>query len=216
MRAVAVALALAVALAASGCVSLTGRSAGRWVDDKAITAKVKTGLAQAELNTLTRINVDTYEGVVYLSGVVDTEATRRRLEDVARAVPNVEQVVTNLQIRGAAVAASPGTAPAARRPATTHPLMSRLPGLARIETDDAAGRSDGPWLAYDGAGRHVATVYSVPMSQLAQRGLDDVRARHAAVDHVAILPIAVHPDAPQGYYHVVLWHVTRDEAARLR
>lgn len=215
MRAVAVVLALAIALAASGCVSLTGRSAGRWVDDKTITAKVKTGLAKARLNTLTRINVDTYEGIVYLSGVVDTEATRRRLEEIARAVPKVEQVVTNLQIRGAAVAASPGTGPAARPPATSHPLTSRLPGLARVERDPAA-RPNGPWLAYDASGRHVATIYSVPMSELAQHGLDDLRASHAVVDHVAILPIAVHPDAPQGYYHVVLWHVTRDEAAKLR
>ncbi len=215
MRAVAVVLALAVTLGTSACVSLTGRSAGRWVDDKTITARVKTALAQAELNTLTRVNVDTYEGIVYLSGVVDTDATRRRLEDAARAVPNVEQVVTHLQIRGATAAASPALSPAARRPATSHPLTSRLPGFVRMETDPA-GRPDGPWLAYDATGRHVATIYSVPMLELAQRGLDDLRGSNAAVDHVAILPITVHPDAPQGYYHVVLWHVTRDEAAKLR
>lgn len=211
-----VAWALVLAVAGAGCGTLTGRSAERWIDDRALTAKVKTRLASASLNTLTRVNVDTYEGVVYLFGVVDSEPTKRRLEEIARTVPEVEQVVTNLTVRGPAGAASPATDPAARRPhTTTHPLLAHLPGLSRIEGDGIA-RPRGPWLAYDAAGRLVATIYSITMADLAQYGLEGLRPAGGAVDHVSIHPLSAHPDAPRPYYHVVLWHVSPAEAAALR
>jgi len=46
-----------------------------------------------------QVNVDTYQGVVSLSGFVDTAAQKAKAEDVARQVSGVRQVQNNLSIR---------------------------------------------------------------------------------------------------------------------
>ena len=92
-----IALLLTVAFA-SGCGSLTGRSTGRYVDDQNITGTVKTELTKDKTSNLTRIGVKTNEGVVYLEGVVDSEAARARAEEIARRVPQVVRVVNQLQV----------------------------------------------------------------------------------------------------------------------
>jgi len=92
-----IALLLTVAFA-SGCSSLTGRSTGRYVDDQNITGTVKTELTKDKTSNLTRIGVKTNEGVVYLEGVVDSEAARARAEEIARRVPQVVRVVNQLQV----------------------------------------------------------------------------------------------------------------------
>jgi len=89
---------LLVASFAAGCTSLTGRSTGRYVDDQNITGKVKTELTKDKTSNLTRIGVKTNEGVVYLEGVVDSEAARARAEEIARRVPQVVRVVNQLQV----------------------------------------------------------------------------------------------------------------------
>jgi len=92
-------IALLVTVAfASGCSSLTGRSTGRYVDDQNITGKVKTELTKDKTSNLTRIAVKTNDGVVYLEGVVDSEADRARAEEIARRVPQVVSVVNQLQV----------------------------------------------------------------------------------------------------------------------
>jgi hypothetical protein len=213
-----VAVGLVLALGVSGCRSLTGRTVGRWVDDQAITAGVKTRLATMKTFPSTmHVKVDTFEGTVYLSGVVDSEDTRRRMEALAREVDHVGQVVTNLTVRQRLGAASPsmdGRVPAVTIP-PPHPLQTRLPGLVRID-GDGVRHPDGPYRGYDGAGKLVATIYTVSMRELAQHGLEGIVPSGAAVDHVSIYSIATDPDVPQPQYHVVLWHVTRAEAASLR
>ena len=94
---IVVAIALGVS-ALAGCRSLTGQSAGRVVDDSAITAQIKTRLAADEAKTLTRIDVDTENGVVYLSGIVEAPATRARAEQIAQSQEGVKRVVNNLQV----------------------------------------------------------------------------------------------------------------------
>jgi len=207
-------------LLGAGCRSLTGRPLGRWVDDHAITAVVKSRLGEMRTNPGTRINVDTYDRTVYLSGVVENEEMKQRAERVARAVDHVDQVVVNLQVHNGSMlgAASPPTEREVRLAATpggrAHPLLSRLPGLARIQ-GDPVGTPQGPFTAYDRGGRVVATIYTISTRELAQHGVDDLRTRGFRIDHVAIYPIAAHPDVPDLQYHVVLWHVSRTEAARL-
>jgi hypothetical protein len=204
----------------TGCRSLTGRPLGRWVDDHALTAAVKTRLAAMRASTLTRINVDTYEGTVYLSGIVQDEETKRRAEAIARAVDNVDQVVTNLQVQnGSALgAASPpterqmGIGPGL---GMSHPLQARLRGLSRIQGDPVA-HPRGPFVAYDGNGRAVATIYTISGRDLADETFDDLEPQGLRIDHVAIYPIAAYPDVPDLQDHVVLWHVSRGEAARLQ
>ena len=85
----------------TGCVSLTGKTAGRNIDDASITASVKTHLAEEKAITLTRINVDTNNGIVSLNGVVDSESMKQRAGEIARQTDGVEKVVNNLQVQAA-------------------------------------------------------------------------------------------------------------------
>ena len=76
------------------------------VDDLQITAQVKSKLAsQVGLSSVTDISVDSTNGVVTLSGDVETADTKAKAEELARSVPKVVRVVDNLQV-------GPGTRPA--------------------------------------------------------------------------------------------------------
>ena len=69
------------------------------VDDAAITTKVKTAVfAEPGLKTL-QINVDTKDGVVTLSGTVDTPVLKERAMQLAQHVEGVRSVVDNLAIK---------------------------------------------------------------------------------------------------------------------
>ena len=83
----------------SGCTALTGKTAGSNVDDAAITASVKTNLAAEKADTLTRIDVDTNEGIVSLNGVVESAAMKQCAAEIARRTSGVRNVVNNLQIQ---------------------------------------------------------------------------------------------------------------------
>jgi hyperosmotically inducible protein len=96
---IVVALLLVVAFM-PGCRSMTGRSVGRVIDDKTITAKVKTKLVEDKAANLTRIGVTTVNGVVYLDGAVDQVNQKVRAEEFARQVEGVANVVNNIQITG--------------------------------------------------------------------------------------------------------------------
>jgi osmotically-inducible protein OsmY len=91
-------LAMLVAVTA-GCTAMTGKSAGENVDDAKITASVKTKLAGEKPATLTKVDVDTNKGTVYLTGNVETAALRSRATELAREVSGVHEVVNNLKIQ---------------------------------------------------------------------------------------------------------------------
>jgi hyperosmotically inducible protein len=90
----------------------TNESPEGQVNDLEITASVKSKLAgDLGLSTVPNISVNSTNGVVTLSGQVDTAATREKAEAIARAVPHVTRVVNKLQITPAPVpppAAPPG------------------------------------------------------------------------------------------------------------
>lgn len=88
-------LFLLAACAASG----TSRSTGTYIDDKTISAKVKTGLATNDDTSALDVDVQTYRGVVQLSGFVDSEKSKETAEQVARGVPGVKGVENNLIVR---------------------------------------------------------------------------------------------------------------------
>jgi hyperosmotically inducible protein len=83
----------------AGCQAMTGRTAGQNVDDSNTTAAVKSRLAQDKVSSLTRIDVDTNDGVVALNGTVESAEQRARAEQVARAVGGVKRVINNLQVQ---------------------------------------------------------------------------------------------------------------------
>jgi hypothetical protein len=69
------------------------------VDDAAITTKVKTAvLAEPGLKSL-QIDVDTKNGVVTLSGMVDNASMKERASQVAQNISGVKSVVDNLAVK---------------------------------------------------------------------------------------------------------------------
>ena len=93
-----VALLLTIVSLVSACQSMTGKSAGTNVDDAAITATVKTKLVADKPTNLTRADVDTNRGTVYLTGSVDSVEQRARVEQLAWQASGVKAVVNNLQV----------------------------------------------------------------------------------------------------------------------
>lgn len=81
---------------ATGCQTMTGRTAGEWADDKATTVRVKTALAATKISTLTRVDVDTVDNVVYLRGKVESEDVKQRAEEAAKAVVGSQRVANDL------------------------------------------------------------------------------------------------------------------------
>ena len=74
-------------------------TAGENVHDSTTTASVKTKLSGDKLSSLTRIDVDTTNGVVSLNGVVETAEQRARVAELAREVKGVKSVKNNLQVQ---------------------------------------------------------------------------------------------------------------------
>ena len=91
-------LTLLIVVSLSGCSAMTGKTAGRNVDDATVTASVKSQLVMDKTANLTRIDVDTNNGVVYLNGTVDSTEQRARAAELARRVKGVSKVVNNLQV----------------------------------------------------------------------------------------------------------------------
>jgi osmotically-inducible protein OsmY len=89
---------LVLTLVASLLVSACGKTVSETVDDATITTRVKTALLNdAEVGGL-RIDVDTYNGVVTLSGAVKSPAERDKAIAVARKIGGVKDVRSTLQI----------------------------------------------------------------------------------------------------------------------
>jgi osmotically-inducible protein OsmY len=69
------------------------------VDDSAITTKVKASiLGDSKLKTL-QIDVETFKGVVQLSGFVDSSEMATRAAELARTVKGVKMVNNSLIVK---------------------------------------------------------------------------------------------------------------------
>ena len=89
---------LAVLFLMTGCQAMTGETMGQNIDDGTLTSYVKTKLAEDRLVTLTRVGVETNNGIVYLTGEVETAEQRSRIGSLASEVKGVKKVVNNLQV----------------------------------------------------------------------------------------------------------------------
>jgi len=97
VRSLLVLLAIAVIGGCAG--SRTQESTGEYVDDSAITAKVKNAiLGDASLKVL-QINVETFKGVVQLSGFVNSPQIKSRAAEVASRVSGVKSVTNDLIVK---------------------------------------------------------------------------------------------------------------------
>ena len=92
--------ATVVLMATLGCASTrTHESTGQYVDDTALTSKVKTAiLADASLKS-TEINVETFKGRVQLSGFVNSRPDIDHAVTVARAVKGVTSVTNDMRLK---------------------------------------------------------------------------------------------------------------------
>lgn len=83
-----------------GCASTpTHESTGQYVDDSTITTKVKSAIfGEPGLKTL-QITVNTYKGVVQLSGFVDSQQNAKKAGELARSVAGVTDVKNDLVVK---------------------------------------------------------------------------------------------------------------------
>ncbi len=77
----------------------THESTGEYVDDSAITAKVKAAILEDPTLKTFQISVKTYKGVVQLSGFVDSAEMIDRAGEVARKVSGVSEVKNDLIVK---------------------------------------------------------------------------------------------------------------------
>lgn len=93
---------LAIALVSVvGCASTSSKEGtGEYVDDSVITAKVKAAIFdEATLKSAAEINVETFKGVVQLSGFVSTRAAENKAVEIARSVKGVKSVKNDMRIK---------------------------------------------------------------------------------------------------------------------
>ena len=93
-------LRLRVVIAVSFCalVALTGAACKSGPEDATITASVKSKLAADTTVQASKINVDTKDGVVTLTGTVDSAAAKTKAESIAKGVEGVKSVTDNLTV----------------------------------------------------------------------------------------------------------------------
>jgi hyperosmotically inducible protein len=95
---------LAAAMLAGGVAcapTSTRQGAGEYVDDAAVTARVKTALIKEPGIKANEINVETYRGVVSLSGFVDSPDAAEKALSAAQKVGGVRQVNNDMRVKPA-------------------------------------------------------------------------------------------------------------------
>jgi osmotically-inducible protein OsmY len=84
--------------AVSGCAG-AGVKTGQYVDDTAVTTKVKSKLATDETVSALDVHVETVKGTVRLSGFVKNPDHKRRAEQLAWSVEGVHSVDNGLVVQ---------------------------------------------------------------------------------------------------------------------
>ena len=95
------ALFMAFALLFSlGCSSTrTNEGTGEYFDDSLITTKVKAAIFDEPTLKSSEINVETYKGVVQLSGFVNSQSDINKATEVARSVKGVTSVKNDMRLK---------------------------------------------------------------------------------------------------------------------
>jgi osmotically-inducible protein OsmY len=89
-----------VLLATLGCASTrTHEGTGEYVDDSVITTKVKAAIFNEPGLKVSEVRVDTFKGVVQLSGFVSSRADIQGAVRVASAVGGVKSVTNDMQLK---------------------------------------------------------------------------------------------------------------------
>lgn len=72
---------------------------GEYIDDTLITTKVKAALAADPNVKATEVNVETFKGMVQLSGFVSTKESIQKAIEIARGVSGVRGVKNDMTVK---------------------------------------------------------------------------------------------------------------------
>ena len=82
------------------CASTSKQSStGEYVDDSVITTKVKSLLAADDFLKSFQIGVETYKGVVQLSGFVNSQQAVDKVVEIAKSVQGIKSVKNDLVVK---------------------------------------------------------------------------------------------------------------------
>ncbi|PKO73683.1 MAG: transporter [Betaproteobacteria bacterium HGW-Betaproteobacteria-17] len=92
---------LAVALVSVVACAPTAKQegTGQYIDDTVITAKVKAVIFDDPITKASEVNVETFKGVVQLSGFVSSQAAANRAVELAHGVAGVKSVKNDMRIK---------------------------------------------------------------------------------------------------------------------
>lgn len=83
-----------------GCASTaTQEGTGEYVDDSVITTKVKAAIFNEPTLKVAEINVETFKGIVQLSGFVSSPVAANKAVSLAREVKGVKSVKNDMRIK---------------------------------------------------------------------------------------------------------------------
>ena len=83
-----------------GCAATaTKESTGEYIDDSAITAKVKDAIYRDSTLKSSEINVETFKGMVQLSGFVRSQPNIDKAVEIAKGVKGVQSVKNDMRIK---------------------------------------------------------------------------------------------------------------------
>jgi osmotically-inducible protein OsmY len=84
----------------TGCASTpTQEGTGEYIDDTFITTKVKAMVFNEPTLKSAEINVETFKGVVQLSGFVNSQEDINKAAEVARGVKGVKSVKNDMRLK---------------------------------------------------------------------------------------------------------------------
>ena len=93
-------ISLVLVASVAGCAGgKTYESTGEYIDDSAITSKVKASILKDPKLKVFQINVKTFKGTVQLSGFVDSTGMATRAAEIARTVKGVKVVNNSLIVK---------------------------------------------------------------------------------------------------------------------
>ncbi len=85
---------------AVGCASTAKQEGtGEYVDDSVITTKVKAAIFEDAAVKSSEVSVETFKGVVQLSGFISSQAAMNRAVEVARKVGGVKSVKNDMRLK---------------------------------------------------------------------------------------------------------------------
>ncbi|RYY04702.1 MAG: BON domain-containing protein [Gammaproteobacteria bacterium] len=74
-------------------------SAGEYLDDSVITTRVKAAILKEDSLKVSEINVETYKGIVQLSGFVSSRDDERTAVKLAKNVKGVKSVKDDIRLK---------------------------------------------------------------------------------------------------------------------